>query len=399
MNENVIYTVITGNADKLRNPSVLSIGWDHICFTDNPHLKSDVWKIVLIKDKIEPRKLSRKVKLLPHLYLEDYKISLYIDSYILINRDINEFVEQQLVKGDVVVKTHPRRNNISDELKQIIVLGKDDPEIVTEQVLNYKAEGFNKDLLFENGIMIRRHNTNGCMNIMNAWWNQIQRYSYRDQLSLPYVLWKLNYQVGSFTQGKAERYFSILSKFTSKKKDAVIFEGTPYGPNLQYGRAINEFCEQAPKDSWIIIRDRDTMYLEDNGQQIIDIANRYPDTGVFGCMTNRLGLNWQLPDGKISDDPNIINHKLIATHLKAKHNTECATLGTCVAGLFLMFKKSTWERVKFREGNIIQNDIYFDWDFVSRILTLGMPIRLMLGVYLFHYYRLDKDIRDVTHLI
>lgn len=397
----VIYTVITDNCDKLREPCALSDGWDYVCFTDDPYLKSNTWKIKLLSNPIEPKKLSRIVKILPHKYLSEYDLSLYLDSYILINRDVNEFVNDQLERHEetIIIKSHPRRTNIFDEVSQIIIQGKDDPLTVVNQAMSYKRVGFDSELLFENGIMIRRHNETSCINVMNVWWNQIEKHSYRDQISLPYVLWKTGYKIGVFEQKDIVKYFSILSKQSQAKSKVKIFEGTPYGPNKQYGKALNEFCEQAPKDSWIIIRDRDTMYLEDNGQQIIDIAERYPDTGVFGCMTNRLGLNWQLHNGEISEDSDILNHYKIAKELKEKNGTECATIGSCVGGLFLMFKKSTWEKVHFREGNIIQNNIYFDWDFVARIKDLNMPIRLMMGVYIFHYYRLHKNVRDITHLI
>jgi hypothetical protein len=116
-------------------------------------------------------------------------------------------------------------------------------------------------------------------------------------------------------------------------------------------------------------------------------------------MTNRLGLKWQLVDG-MYEEKDIAVHKAKAKQLKKDFYDDVICNGLPVAGLFFMFKKSTWKRVKFREGDIIGDDgIYFDWNFCERVKALGMPIRIMQGVYLFHLYRMGKNIRDVTHIV
>ena len=40
-----IYTFIIGNYDTLKTPGVMTPGWDYICLTDNPTLKSTIWDV------------------------------------------------------------------------------------------------------------------------------------------------------------------------------------------------------------------------------------------------------------------------------------------------------------------------------------------------------------------
>ena len=54
----------------------------------------------------------------------------------------------------------------------------------------YCAAGFPDSAgLSANGIMIRRR-TDATISLGRAWWDEVSRYTLRDQLSLQYLLWK-----------------------------------------------------------------------------------------------------------------------------------------------------------------------------------------------------------------
>ena len=85
-NKIVIYTSIFGSYDGLI-PQPQFKGVDYICFTDKP-FKSSKWKIITVSSKIsDTTRKSRHPKILPHLYLKDYKYSIYIDGNILVLRN------------------------------------------------------------------------------------------------------------------------------------------------------------------------------------------------------------------------------------------------------------------------------------------------------------------------
>jgi hypothetical protein len=74
----IIYTVITGNYDTIKQPLVMEEGVEYVLFTNNPEIRdAGAWKVVQIpseqwQGRTERENnilLSRKVKMLPHKYL------------------------------------------------------------------------------------------------------------------------------------------------------------------------------------------------------------------------------------------------------------------------------------------------------------------------------------------
>ena len=49
--------------------------------------------------------------------------------------------------------------------------------------------------LSENCLILMKHNDLKCINFMNQWFYEIKHYSYRDQLSFNYILWKTNQSI------------------------------------------------------------------------------------------------------------------------------------------------------------------------------------------------------------
>lgn len=178
----------------------------------------------------------------------------------------------------------------------------------------------------------------------------------------------------------------------------MIHEFIPFDQDLNIGRAYNYYCSLVPNDDdWILFRDADTQFLtSDYGKQLQDIVDRYPNTGLFTCLTNRVGNLHQVYGGKLSDDPNILNHKKIATRLQKDNYFDFIPYNKIISGHFMMFKKSTWNVCKFREedGKMLGIDNNFSY----KVLKNGMDIKILQGVYLFHYYRLAEGRLYKSHL-
>ncbi|MCC9262297.1 MAG: glycosyl transferase, partial [Methanobrevibacter woesei] len=49
-NKLLIYTAFTGSYDSLKEPEFIDDNCDYVCFTDNPNLKSDIWKIIFMEE-------------------------------------------------------------------------------------------------------------------------------------------------------------------------------------------------------------------------------------------------------------------------------------------------------------------------------------------------------------
>lgn len=188
----VVYTALFGPYDNLIEPKRDYDYCDFICFTDQKHINSDIWKIRLIDQyELPPNMMNRKIKILPHNYLSDYEWSLYVDANIEITGNPFSLARKYLTKYDFVLPKHFERDCIYEEARECIILGRANKEVVKRQINNYKMNGFPKRFgMGENNILLRNHNEKNISSIMNSWWTEINTYTQRDQLSLAYVLWK-----------------------------------------------------------------------------------------------------------------------------------------------------------------------------------------------------------------
>ena len=198
MNKIVVYTCIFGNYDCLKPVVNPSSSIDYICFTDNPNLESDgVWKIRqfvpdIYTENLSPIKKQRMIKILPHVYLKEYDISLWVDGNIQITGNlIFEFFNNLDDEKIMYVNRHLARDCIYREEVEVIRLKKDKPENTNKQIARYRAEGFPEHFgLAETNIIVRRHNDFRCKKLMFDWAKEIVNGSHRDQLSFDYCRWK-----------------------------------------------------------------------------------------------------------------------------------------------------------------------------------------------------------------
>jgi len=191
---NIIYTCITQNYDNAIPPRYITPGWRYILFSDVYIEAPNGWEVIYIDnpDNLEPTKLARRVKTRYWEYLPQHDKNIWIDSNVIIRKDLNQFCND--VTDDVhscwTVK-HPDRRCTYEEAVAILELGKDRKEIVDMQINSYKQQGFPamRGDLFETNCIIR-NDTPEVRLAMRHWFNEIKNHSRRDQLSIKYILWK-----------------------------------------------------------------------------------------------------------------------------------------------------------------------------------------------------------------
>lgn len=195
-NRFVVYTVITGGFDTVRQPEVIDPCFDYILFTDVVTSdKIGVWSVREIEyDCKDLRKKSRYPKIHPELSLAEYDASLYIDGNISVT---SQYVYDRciaLAKEGVEwagIK-HQGRKCLYDEINAIIGLGWVHDYEVFDWYCYLREEGYpEQDNMFENNIIFRLH-TQTVKRINELWWWTIEKKKVkRDQFSLMYVLWKV----------------------------------------------------------------------------------------------------------------------------------------------------------------------------------------------------------------
>lgn len=200
INTNCIYTFIIGDYDDLKNPTVITPGWDYICITDNPNLKSDVWKILPISKEdsnIQPlKRRAMSVMIGFQNYIDsDYDTVITVGGQMVINTNLDNLIKKYKYNNnfDAGFLLHPNRNCIYDEGSVIIQVGRDSYENINKCISKYREEGYPENNgLYATGVMILNNKSENLKKFMKLWLDIYRTSpSIRDQMSLNYSIWKL----------------------------------------------------------------------------------------------------------------------------------------------------------------------------------------------------------------
>lgn len=190
----VIYTAISGDYDRLLNYKYISQDFDYICFTNDKIDNPGIWEIRKLEyEKSDQIRNARYCKLFPNLLLPKYEHSIWIDANIDILDDVLEKTIYKLILQDnlIAMNVHYNRNCIYQEAEECIRVKKDTSETISKQVSFLRKENYPENHgLFETNIIFRKHKDTKIIKLMEHWWHMICTFSYRDQLSFNYVLWK-----------------------------------------------------------------------------------------------------------------------------------------------------------------------------------------------------------------
>lgn len=84
-----------------------------------------------------------------------------------------------------------------DEASACIMAKKDTTEVLKKQVEAYRMQGMPEHYgLYENNIFLINPNNDCTCELFLQWWKEYEMYSKRDQISLPYILYKNNMKTG-----------------------------------------------------------------------------------------------------------------------------------------------------------------------------------------------------------
>lgn len=390
----VIFSVCVGDYDAIP-PLRKSAGFEHIMVTDNPDLACDGWERLVVSRETNPVVQSRRYKLCPH-QLFDADVYAYMDANHEVLRDVGLLIDG-LFTGGFLGVWHNARATVAQETKRCIELGKADESALREQVAAYHADGFPDSAgLFANGFFVRDRSFNRFCEI---WLGHVITYCARDQISLPYLVWKYRPQMTVIDYRIKEAYLR-LHPHRGEKGEPSIWYFVPGAGDKNLGAALNRHCALVPDpDDWILIRDNDTFFAAPYiNKQVEDIVAKHGDSfDLFSCMTNRLGLEHQLPYGLMST-PNMLELREIAERHFAKHYDEVIPTTKPTAGLFMLFRKRTWMEHPFAEG-LANGPEFIDYQFSNGLLRKGKRLGICKGIFMPHYYRLHQaNVREHKHL-
>lgn len=171
---------------------------DWYYFTDN-NLTSNFWNIIKINTlpelKFYNNRLKCKyIKMNTHKILPHYDYYFWIDGSFPISNPnfINDLFK--LIPNDLILYLHNSRRkerNIRGEVKRCSKLRSVNKEKLQLQLKSYLDDKYpdKKGDLYSSGIILKKNNKK-INSMMELWFQHNETYTQRDQISLPYVLWK-----------------------------------------------------------------------------------------------------------------------------------------------------------------------------------------------------------------
>ncbi|GFE52485.1 hypothetical protein So717_42380 [Roseobacter cerasinus] len=191
-----IYTCVVGKYDVVLPPLERTPGADYLLFTDQPGLRVRGWRTLPLASEtaaLSPSLKNRFHKLFPHKALDpSYDMSIYHDGNIRTRKDITPLLSE-MGAHDIGLFPHEKRSRVAEEIEACLEFNKvSDPQKIYAEYDTYTADGFTDapGCLSENAVLFRRHKTAQVIEAMELWWDLVAQHSGRDQISLPYVLYK-----------------------------------------------------------------------------------------------------------------------------------------------------------------------------------------------------------------
>lgn len=191
----VAYTSVLGAYDVVYAPARCPLVDEFRLYTDGS-VNRRGWKNFHAIKKFDSAILTnRYYKFFPYEFLENADCSIYFDGNIGIIGDISPLVSQFMESdASIGLFMHRDRSSVEQEAEACISLGRfdrTDLEKYSKQLEHMRLSDAPRELgLYDNGVILRKHGDLRLRDAMDDWWGQLLTYTKRDQLSLPYVLWK-----------------------------------------------------------------------------------------------------------------------------------------------------------------------------------------------------------------
>ena len=189
-----VYTCIFGNYDNILEPYFIPDNCDFYIFTDQKVEPNSAWKKVELVESVSKMTnvdKNRYIKMLPHIFFKEYKYSIYVDGNVQILTDLTEYINKINSTTGIGIHKHHLRDCVYEELSAITKMNKRNKIMAKKYMKKLEAEHMPKNYgLLQCNVIAREHNNELCRNIMESWWDEFKDNIKRDQVSLPYVLYK-----------------------------------------------------------------------------------------------------------------------------------------------------------------------------------------------------------------
>jgi hypothetical protein len=230
-----VITAIFGNTDALHEPVRQTRETDFYCFCEKgrepPHKTGTMWRIVTDELYEQCDRTYRNGKLKAKWYklqfnkitmLKKYDFIIWVDGSVQIKSKnfVSAFMNR--AGGSICVFRHPWRQCVYKEAEKVKGKLHSVNEPVINQIAYYNGHRYPVNNGLYCGTVFGMYREERLNRLLDFWWGQVKRFSARDQLSLPYCLWKLKikpsifegnvYQSKYFTKERHTAYYELISR-------------------------------------------------------------------------------------------------------------------------------------------------------------------------------------------
>ncbi len=196
----IIYTANIGEKDEFVLPKAVQAGVKYVYFVDDKSkYESSVWDVREVERKFDDSKIDAKwYKMHPHLLFPGEN-TFWIDANF---RPVK--YPSRLFIRDLGLYRHGNRDCVYAEATHCLWKRVGNAELIRKQIAYYEEQGMPRHFgLFLGGVLMR---TPAAASFNEVWWEETLRFSARDQLSLPYALWKTKIPFASFNVEDHNKY-------------------------------------------------------------------------------------------------------------------------------------------------------------------------------------------------
>lgn len=231
----VVYSCTFPDYDLIFSPIERTPGVDYVLFSPRRPRLSRGWRWRSIPPEVvdAPQNIvNRFCKFFPHRLFPDADISIYVDGNILIRGDLSPLIREFAASdADIGLFRHAERRSVAEEVAFAKASGRVAPpyhDLADRQLADYAADGLPTDhVLTQNAVIFRRHRDHRLPDAMAMLWEHLQRYTQRDQISMPYIIFKNNLKlyIWNWDYKQSNIYFMRYSHRKSAYNDILLYIG------------------------------------------------------------------------------------------------------------------------------------------------------------------------------
>ena len=196
MKKIAVLTALYGSEYSITEQNIFENVDYHAFVSKDSKITSSSWVIHKINDHYKEgnfqNRLNAKIfKILPFNFLNKYEYFIWIDNNIKLNEDPNNLIEKYLNNFSRALVEHPKRTCVYQEIKEVSLNNLDIQKKLEKQFKYYKQSKYPKHNGLYDCSFIMTKNNDITKELGIHWWSEIEIFSSRDQISLPYILNKL----------------------------------------------------------------------------------------------------------------------------------------------------------------------------------------------------------------